>query len=465
MNAEAVRRLLANADLDRAVAAEDEAELVSALRSIVDRLADRERFFEAGPKERERIAQLAVSFLDDRPVEDDAEARLRHARGEWRERARAAEVLIQSGSWTSPRLLGSLAPRLPRTALRGHEGADAAVASAVILALRETIAPGFTAQREAFRRNDSFSAWQKKWQALLGHIAGNARAHGATREGAALSALAAAAIANGEALSANDAHRSLALMLGTAASCLLRAEVPDAQERASALSALADALAEQNAARLGLWDGHETEDVRRLGAAAAAAALGRGRVSAPSTARSGSPTVAFRLPERWHEQFSHVAASDAADALERRASDPRATEAERLMAEALAETLRAHPNAEAVSFAEALGIEPAELRTDAFRPGETLFRAVPRRRHPATVICYGKRGRALRCRAVANADGALVGYRAFDPLSRELGTKPLYALYGLDGRRYGYAWADHHAVVFLGTPKQGFASAPETVDF
>ncbi len=465
MNAEAVRRLLANEDLDCVVAAEDEAALVLALRSIVDRLADREHFFEAGDSERERIARLAATFLDARPVPDVTEARLRHARGDWRERARAAEALIRSGAWTSPRLLGSLAPSLSRTMLRGHDGADAAVASAVIIALREAIVPGFEEQEEGLRRDDGVSVWKKKWHALLGHVAGNSRAHGATREGAALNALATTAILEGEALCANDAHRALALGLGAAASHLVRPEAAAASKDTQALSALVDALAEQNGVRLGFWDGYAIEDVRHLGAAAAAAAMGRGRVSELKSNSLRSATVAFRLPERWHERFSHVAASDAAEVLERQASDPRAAEAERLMAEALAETLRAHPNGEAVSFAEALGIEASELRTNTIRDGESLYRAVPRRRHPMSVICYGKRGRALRCRAVANADGALVGYRAFDPLSRELGARPLYALYTLDGRRYGYAWAEQQTIAYPGAPKQGFASAPEMIEF
>ncbi|WKZ29649.1 MAG: hypothetical protein QY323_02870 [Patescibacteria group bacterium] len=463
MNAEAVRRVLANDDLDRVIAAQDEAALVSAMRAVVDRLADRERFFEAGSADRERIAQRAAVFLDDRSAADDAVMRLRHARGEWRERARAAEALLRSGNWTSARLLGSLAPRHPRTPPRSHEGADVAVASAMVIALREAVTPDFAARQETLRREGGVSFWQKKWHELLGHVAGNARAQGATREGAALSAMAAAAILEGEALCANDAHRALALTLGAGASCLLRRE--RAAERTTALSALTAALAEQNDVRLRFWDGYDADDVRLLGAAATAAALGRGGVTAPVPGRVGQPTIAFRLPEQWHERFSHVAASDAAEALERRSHDPRASEAERLMAEALAETLAAHPHAETVSFAEALGIEAAPLRTDDLRAGEPLFRAVTRARHPMFIVCSGKRGRALRCRAVANTEGALVGYRAFDPLSRELGKKPLYALYDLEGRRVGYAWADRQAVACFGAPEQGFASAPASLDF
>ncbi|MFA5854479.1 MAG: hypothetical protein WC866_05365 [Patescibacteria group bacterium] len=467
MNAEAVRRLLADADIIRVVEADDSDELLSALRAAVDRLADRERLFEAGRLERERIARLAVSLLDDERSEDDVETRLLHARGDWRERAAASEELLKRGVWTPVRVLGSFAPAsVPRVPPQTHDRADAAVAKALILALREVLTPEAEVRQEALRReNGGVSIWEKKLHALLGHFAGNARAHGDSREGAALRTLAAAVVLKGEELCAHDQHRSIALALGAAASSLVRSEPSEPKKETSALTALKNAVQEQNGVRLGLWDGYDAEAVRRFGAAAAGAVTGRGSSAPYVPQQQAASTVAFRLPERWHERFSHVAASDAADALERHANDPRSAEAERLMAEALAETLRAHPDAETVSFSEALGIESAELRTDAFRPGDALLRAAPHGKRPAAILCYGKRGRALRCRAVTNTDGALVGYRAFDPLSRELGGKAVYALYDLAGQRCGYAWADAQSIVRSGSPAQGFVTAPESIIF
>jgi hypothetical protein len=272
-------------------------------------------------------------------------------------------------------------------------------------------------------------------------------------------------VLKGEELCAHDQHRSIALALGAAASSLVRSEPSEPKKETSALTSLKNSMQEQNGVRLGLWDGYDAEVVRRFGAAAASAVTGRGSSAPYASRQQASSSVAFRLPERWHERFSHVAASDAADALERHANDPRSAEAERLMAEALAETLRAHPDAETVSFSEALGIESAALRTDAFRPGDALLRAAPHGKRPAAILCYGKRGRALRCRAVTNTDGALVGYRAFDPLSRELGGKAVYALYDLAGQRCGYAWADEQSIVRSGSPAQGFVTAPESIIF
>lgn len=307
--------------------------------------------------------------------------------------------------------------------------------------------------------------WEKKMHALLGHFAGNARAHGASRDSAALRALAAAVVLKGEELCAHEQHRSIALLLGAAASSLVRGQKTEPRMETRALAMLNDAIKEQNEARQAFWNDHDGETVRCLGAAALVAVTGRGRVASRPPCRDASSTVAFRLPERWHDRYSHVAASDAANALERQASDPRSSEAERLMSEALIETLRAHPNAEMVSFAEALGIEPAELRAAAFRSGDLLLRAAPNGKRKADILCYGKRGRTLRCRAIANADGALVGYRAFDPLSRELGGRALYALYDFAGNRFGYAWADRLAIARPGAPPQDFFTAPPRIEF
>ena len=102
------------------------------------------------------------------------------------------------------------------------------------------------------------------------------------------------------------------------------------------------------------------------------------------------------------------------------------------------------------------------MRQGAFRPGQRLARAAVRQ-PKAAIICYGKRGRLLRCRAVTDDEGTLVGYQAFDTLSRELGGTPLYALYDATGRRYGYARAGEAVHVCAGEPEQGFFTAPDSI--
>ena len=51
----------------------------------------------------------------------------------------------------------------------------------------------------------------------------------------------------------------------------------------------------------------------------------------------------------------------------------------------------------------------------------------------------------------------------YDALSREFGGRPLYAVYGRDGGRYGYAWADQRPVIRRGEPEQGFVTAPARI--
>jgi hypothetical protein len=79
------------------------------------------------------------------------------------------------------------------------------------------------------------------------------------------------------------------------------------------------------------------------------------------------------------------------------------------------------------------------------------------------LVCAGKAGRPVRCRPVAGADGSVVGYLAYDALSREFGGRPLLAAYALDGSRYGYAWAEARPVIRRGEPEQGFTTAPPRI--
>ncbi len=440
MTAETLRRTFTEAELDRMIGAEDAEATVEALRGVLDRLAD-QHFFEATTEERLQAAFLATALMSAETKETGAEDALRLARGEWHEKAAAAEERLRQNDWTPAHLLGRIVSGFTFKKKK-RAGLDTAASQALIVALREVLMPDAD---------------------LLQTTTGHARALGFSRQAAALRALTAATVLTGEALCSEEDHRDVALALGAAASVCVKTTSTEEKKETKALRALVEAVVDENAARLELHDGCETEDARLLGAAGLAAATGRGGLGIPASQREGGSSVSFRLPEAWHLRFSHVAAADAAEALAEYALDPRISDAERMMADALVETLRACPAADHISFSEALGIEPAEIRTDGFRPGRPLYRAALRGTLPTAIICAGKRGRRLRCRAVADHDGAVVGYRAFDLLSRELGGSPLYALYDLSGRRYGYAWTDGTTIVRMGVPAQGFKTAPETI--
>ncbi len=465
MNAEALRRALTDEDLERLLDARDVETTTRALRAIVDRLADRERVFEATESERERAAVLAALLLSESSEEAAPDETLRAALGAWHEKAAVAEERMRRGAWTPAHLFGRvLAACTPKKKNEAVTRTDAAVSRALVVSLRETLLPGIAdLQNELHRLEYRHDAWEPTLRRLLGHYAGNARAVGASREEAALRTLAASAVRKGELMCAVGSHRALALALGAAATVVLKRPDTEEQPHAAALRALVHGVARENDARSALWENGAAEDARMFGAAAALAAFGNGRVSPPLSLTPRGSTVSFRLPEAWHERFSHVAAADAADALAAHANDPRVSEAEKIMAESLSETLRAHPSADRVSFSDALDIAPAVMRTGAFQPGSPLYRASTRGAVPTAIFCAGKRGRPLRCRAVASTDGTVVGYRAFDLLSRELGGRPVYALYDLEGQRYGYAWTEDGAVVRSGTPPQGFMTAPETI--
>ncbi len=465
MNAEALRRALTDEDLEGLLEAKNVEMTTRALRAVVNRLADQERVFEATESERERASSLAALLLSEEPEESAPDEALRATMGKWHEKAAVAEARMRRGAWTPAHLFGRvLAACTPKKKKEISSRTDAAVSRALVVALREALLPDVVdLQNELQRLDHRHDSWETTLRRLLGHYARNARAIGASREEAALRTLAASAVRKGELMCAVGSHRALALALGAASSVVLEKSRVEEQPRSMVLRALVDGVARENDTRLALWEGCEAEDVRIFGAAAVLAAFGSGRISPPLARSARDSSVSFRLPEAWHERFSHVAAADAADALAEHANDPRVSEAEKIMAESLSETLRAHPSAERVSFSDALGIAPAAMRTGAFQPGSPLYRASTRGTVPTAIICAGKRGRPLRCRAVADVDGTVVGYRAFDLLSRELGGKPTYALYDLEGRRYGYAWTEDGSVVRAGTPPQGFMTAPETI--
>lgn len=434
-------------------------------RALVGLLADHHAF-EASEAQRDRIARRADALLDS-PALAVGEARDRKfdlASADWKTRADAAARLSSGGAWTSWTVAGSLGDAGP-----SGSDADARLASAILVAARETLLPGIAARQERLsgpagaalaHEKDGARVWDDALWPLVAEFAGNARRSGADRRTAALQAMSAVAHLKGRAMQGFAVHD--AFLLGAAASSLLREKDDEADDGApSAMEELARRVAELNDARGALWDDGDGETARRMGAAAAISAFGRGSVSAPVSRPRGSSGIQAHLPVDILGNRARLAASEAAEAMEEESSDPRLDEGRRRRLEAICDELRRHPAAHAVSCAEALGMEAPEAATAALQPGMKVYRTAPEGRRP--LVCAGRNGRTVRCRPVAGPDGASVGYLAFDALSREFKGRPLYAVYALDGSRYGYAWAEGRPVVRRGEPEQGFMTAPETI--
>lgn len=437
------------------------------IRALVDRLAER-HVFEATESQREDIALRSERFLASFSIEgEDARAlKFDLATGPWRTRARAAARLSTESAWTNWNVIGSLSV-LDSEEPTGHD--DARLASAILVAAHEALVPGVAARHAALQgparaalahEKDGVGHWDETAKPLVMEFAKNARANGADRRTAALKALCAAVHLKGQAMRASTAVDPF--LVGAAASSLLDEKDERAEDGApSALEELARAIASLNDARAVLWDDTDDETTRLLGAAAGFAAFGRGVISRPA-AHAAGVSSAFTPSAGVLQRYARLTASEAAAALDDEAADPRLDAEDRRRLETLSETLRRHPSAHAVSYAEALGEDMPEACVSELRPGMKVYGAVmDGRRRP--VIREGKNGRVVRCRAVAGPDGALVGYLAFDALCREFGGRPLYAAYALDGDRYGYAWADGRPVIRRGTPEQGFMTAPERI--
>jgi hypothetical protein len=459
MKAVELRRRFLDEELGRFPRGEAEA----AFRSILDRLI-MERLLPFTRNQRDVIARRAARLMG-QAGQVPPSLRADMAKGAWRARAAAASSLSRGGR--ALRAAGSLAADDAEDAKKPRPTFDADAARALATAIREVGTPGVveaqarvTGDAAAALRHEDGGAhvWEKALAPLLREFAWNAESAGATRQEAALEALAAAAALTGRAR--HPEGDALPFLLGAASRGLLRQEKALAPETA-AIRRLAEDLSARNEVRQRIWDGLDSMETRLLGAAVACAVFGKGtlRPRAPAAASAFDGTM---LPEDWRERFASLTAAEAAEELGRLASDPRLDADARATAEFAAEAALAHPGARRVSFAEALGLADPEIRAARMRPGR-LFRAAPRRGHAAQVLCRGKNGRLIRCRAVADADGALVGYLAFDPLSREYGGRPLFAAYALDGKRQGYAWADEPAHWRAGRPEQGFVSAPESI--
>lgn len=421
--------------------------------------------FEATPRQKREIARRADELASSPVPSVDAVSGplLDLAVGGWKARAEAASELSDGGAWTPWTVVGSLAARPGDVADDGHD--DARLASAVLLAARETLSPHVAGLQEEVRGHlraavAHEAAGPRRWDAgirpLVSEFVRNARAHGHGRRAAALRALMAAVHLKGSAMAAPLAVDPF--LLGSAASMLLRPKRAVDEENPSPALRLVRAVAAVNDARAALWD-ERSAPTRLLGAAAALAAFGRGTVAPPFRRIGADAFQRAHLRAHVPEAFAHFTAAEAAAALEDHAADPRLGADVRRRRLALADALRHHPCATSATCAEALGLEPPDVRKGEPLHSMRVYRAVmDGRRRP--VLHEGRNGRPVRCHAIAAEDGAFIGHLAYDALSREFG-RALHAIYALDGRRYGYAWAELRPVIRRGEPAQGFRTAPE----
>lgn len=441
-----------------------------AARELVDHMAAR-HVFEASEVQRAEIASRADTFVSSSRLDDETASDLKFDLfvGDWNSRAKASARLSSHGAWTPWYVVGSLASQPGSSDIDAHAD-DARLATAIAIAAREVLLPGMAARHAQLlgpalsaiqHEKNGIGLWDKVFCPLVSEFAVNARSRGVHRRTAAMRALAAAVHLKGLALSGSGGDD--VFLLGSAAASMLRSRVGVAEVvDEPSLKKLAQDVAAFNDVRTGIWDENDSETSRLLGAAAAVAVFGRGSITKLKPSLNHGENGHTHLSFEKFGRYAHLTASAAAEVLDDEATHPRTHADERSRLATLADFLRHHPAVHAVSFSEALGINDAEERREDFSPGMKVYRAVMAgRRRP--IICEGKNGRKVRCRAVASPSGAFVGYLAFDALSRELGGRPIYAAYTLNGDRYGYAWADEHPVIRRGEPEQGFKTALERI--
>lgn len=424
---------------------------------------------------REIAARAAALYPKVAAAEADEDVRLEAMASEDPAvRASASVRLDAAGAWIRAEIAGSLAPDAPAPSVFD----PAAFCRAVAVAWREAASPrlrkAIAALQEAAsvslpHERDGLSRWDAAFDAAKGAFVGNGRAAGLSRDAALAGAFAAALVLRGRALQA--AYRlgsDVVFLAGSAAPAGAGAPRSVPKGAHPAMAALAGLLRQMNDLRIGLRpSGTEEELFERLGLAAEKA-LAR---PAPSPAGSVRALGRGRFLLR-----RHAAAVRVQDVLARRLAPLTLRAAVRRLEaligllsrtkglERLAESLRedmatCSPH---VSFARHVGLPDAPVRLGRLREGMGLHEAAPSGRLPAWRVCAGERGRPVRCRAVADDDGNVVGYRAFDALSGEYHGRPTYALYGLDGRRAGHLFAGEERAR-LGDPRHGFVTAPETI--
>jgi hypothetical protein len=130
------------------------------------------------------------------------------------------------------------------------------------------------------------------------------------------------------------------------------------------------------------------------------------------------------------------------------------------LSEIVAERVHAWRN-DRVSFARFLSHPGFKTPIGNLNQGLRVYDAAPTGRYVARLAREGKQGRAVVCQALADGEGRLVGYAAFDALSGEFRGEGRYAVYALNGGRAGHlAFDEGGKRVMLGDPCGGFVTAP-----
>ncbi len=268
---------------------------------------------------------------------------------------------------------------------------------------------------------------------------------------------------------------------------------PDSKKMSGRLRRLHDVVA----AVLMENESNSAERARRLGAAASVAAFGffsdwrppaeaAGPLCALAVASGDADPEAYdddrpmtliadgatpvHLPFGFLKKFLPLTIEAARRRFEVIANDPKTGSALRAKCAALADVAGRLARAgwrTNRSFGAMLGIRFSP-RPGEIRDGMRLHDAVPSGSFAARIAWTGKRGRKMTAGALADDDGAPVGYAAYDPLSRELRGRDLHAVYTLGGVRIGHLSFDECGKrLILGDPDGGFVTAPgviETID-
>lgn len=172
--------------------------------------------------------------------------------------------------------------------------------------------------------------------------------------------------------------------------------------------------------------------------------------------------VAFR--KRLLMTLAPMTVRGAMNYLEQKIADPKTAESDRKKYELLLAGIEAAAHGRMTgktSVGKLLGIKESAPETSFPVHTEAVYDAAPVGEYPPTIVCKGKAGRPLHCRALVNGRGHLVGYRAYDTLSREFTQEPLHIVYDLGGRRRGYVEEGRYVD---GLRKRHIMTAPETLE-
>jgi len=150
--------------------------------------------------------------------------------------------------------------------------------------------------------------------------------------------------------------------------------------------------------------------------------------------------------------------------LEERVMDPKKDEEWQDVLEALLHGLSqagAGHRTSHLSVGKVLGLREKQPKSDNLKPAMSVYDAAPVGEYPPVMTCEGMHGRPVHCRALVSDAGRLVGYRAYDTLSREFTEEALHVVYDLAGRLAGHLREGRHVD---GIGRKHVMTAPEVLE-